>query len=67
MLIKIIILVIMLAIAISLGSALFYLLKRKEAGSNVAKALTLRIGFSLALFILLLIAFAMGWIKPHGV
>lgn len=67
MVMKVIIIAMMLAIVGSLGSALFYLLKVKDTGANMAKALTLRIGFSLFLFVLLLIAFMMGWIKPHGI
>ena len=67
MLMKVIIVLMMLAIVASLGSALFYLLKTKDTGANMAKALSYRIGFSLLLFVLLLVAFAMGWLKPHGI
>ena len=66
MLMKVFILLIMLAILGSLASALVYLLKNKQSGTALVKALTYRIGFSVALFLLLLIAYAVGWIKPHG-
>ena len=66
---KIIIILFVLAILWSLGSGLFYLVREKDAkdSARVAKALTWRIGLSLLLFLLLFMAFALGWIKPHGV
>lgn len=67
MLMKAIIIMMMLGIVISLGSALFYLLNNQQTGSKMAKALTYRIGLSLTLFVLLLIAFGLGWVTPHGV
>lgn len=47
-----------------LGSSLYYLMKGGQ-GKPFVKALTLRVGLSLLLFVLLLFAYAMGWIKPH--
>jgi hypothetical protein len=66
MMIKIVIMLFMLVILVSLGSALFYLLREQDS-KKMAKALTLRIGLSLGLFILLLVAFAFGWITPHAI
>lgn len=58
-----------IAIIISLGSALFNLVKNPDGTENnkTAKALTVRIGLSLLLFILIFIAFASGLIQPHGI
>lgn len=67
MLVKMIVLLFILFILYSLGSGLFFLVRDKSRTDRVAKALTWRIGLSLLLFILLFIAFALGWIKPHGV
>ncbi|MBD9363216.1 twin transmembrane helix small protein [Methylomonas fluvii] len=69
MLIKTLTIVAFLAIVISLGSALFHIVKHKEDSDSAktAKALTVRIGLSLALFILLFIAYASGLIQPHGI
>ncbi len=69
MLVKIIIVLFLLIIVYSLGSALYYLTheRNEEDADRVVKALTWRIGLSLLLFILLFAAYAMGWIKPHGV
>lgn len=67
MVFKIIIVIFFIAIVLSLGSALYYLIAQKDKHEEMAKVLTLRIGLSLTLFILLMIAFGMGWIHPHGV
>ena len=65
-LVKIVILIALLVIMGSLGSALYYLLKDRERSPRTVKALTTRIGVSLGLFVLLIAAFASGLIKPHG-
>ncbi|CDZ77515.1 hypothetical protein BN59_01798 [Legionella massiliensis] len=67
MLFKAIIIVVMLIILFALGSSLFYLVKDEGKTTRTVKALTWRIGLSLALFLLLFLAFSMGWIKPHSV
>ena len=66
-LVNLVIYLFMIAIVISLGSALYSLLYNGEHSERTVKALTIRIGLSLILFILLFVAFAMGWITPHGV
>ncbi len=66
MLEKIFIITVMIAILFSLGSGLFFLVKDGGKGQRLVKALTIRIGLSLTLFILMIIAFAMGWIHPHS-
>lgn len=69
MTLKLVAIVIFLAILTSLGTALFHLVRRGEqqASAKTAKALTFRIGLSLLLFILLVIALAGGWLKPSGI
>jgi hypothetical protein len=62
MLTKIVILLMLGLILASLFSALFYMMKDKGKGERTAKALTLRISLSIALFILLLIGFKLGLI-----
>lgn len=64
---KLVVLALLAAIILSLGSGLVYLYKDQGQSRRLVKALTLRIGFSLALFLLLFLAWAMGWIQPHGV
>lgn len=64
---KIIIILVFLTIIVSLGTALFHLIKNKASSKKTVKALTYRISISLALFILLSIALITGIIKPNGI
>ena len=66
---KIFAVLIFVAIVVSLGTALFHLVKAKdpEQSRKTAKALTFRIGLSLGLFILLVIALATGLLQPSGI
>ena len=64
---KLLVVVILIGILASLGSALFHLVHdRKGETKNMVRALTVRISLSVALFVLLFIAWAAGWIQPHG-
>lgn len=60
-----------LAIIASLGSALFFMLRDGSNGkvktSNMARALAFRVGFSIVLFLCILIAWKMGYIQPTGI
>lgn len=67
MLFKILAVVLLLTILFSLGMGLVYMMKDKGQSDRTVKALTFRIGLSVALFILFLIAAATGLISPHGV
>jgi hypothetical protein len=64
---KILVAVVFVLILVSLGSALFYLMRDKGTSSKTVQALTLRIGFSVALFIFLIIAHQLGWIETTGI
>lgn len=61
-----VILIVMLVILIALGSGLVFLVKDSNSTQRTVKALTWRIGLSLALFLFLFIAFRLGWITPHA-
>lgn len=50
----------------SLGSALVFLMKDKGKTNRTVHALALRVGFSVTLFVLLLVAYKLGWIEPTG-
>jgi membrane associated rhomboid family serine protease len=66
-LLRLLILGVLVAIVASLGSALFHLSRGSAADSrSLARALTIRIGLSLALFALLMLAWYFGLISPHG-
>jgi hypothetical protein len=56
-----------LAILASLGSALIFLMRDKGQSNRTVYALALRVGFSILLFALLLIAHRLGWIQPTGI
>ncbi len=66
---KIFFVIAFILIIVSLGSALFHLVRHKDQEHSVktAKALTFRISLSLVLFILMYIAYATGMIKPEGI
>jgi formate/nitrite transporter FocA (FNT family) len=53
-------------ILVSLGRALYYLSSSKtDDGGKMVKALAWRIGLSMALFLLLILAYYQGWIEPQ--
>ncbi len=62
-----IILIFFIFIIYSLASALYYMMKDGGDSKRMVKALTLRIGISILLFLFILFSFWMGWIKPAGV
>ena len=66
MLVKLIVLAMLAAILIALGSAVFAMLGANRGDQRMARALTWRVGLSVTLFLLLLASFATGLIKPHG-
>jgi len=57
----------MLGIVVSLGSALFHLMTDKGDSKKMVKVLTVRVGLSVGLFLLLMVAWAIGLIQPLGV
>lgn len=58
------------AILGSLATALFFMMKggSKEGAksSHMARALAFRVGFSIVLFICILVAYKLGYIQPKG-
>jgi hypothetical protein len=64
--IKILVIVVLFAIIGSLGSALYHLSSGKGDSRKMARALTVRVGLSVVLFILLMLAWYNGLITPHG-
>lgn len=51
----------------SLGSALFFLMKDKGKSDRTVKALAMRVCFSITLFLLVLLAYRLGYIQPTGI
>jgi hypothetical protein len=65
---KYLVVAMLVLILISLGKALFHLTSSKpQDGIKMVKALAWRIGLSVALFVLLIVAYYSGWIDPHHI
>jgi hypothetical protein len=72
---KILVVIAFMAIVLSLGSALFYMMRGSAPPAegeapkkgNMATALAFRVGFSIVLFICVLVSWKMGWIQPTGI
>jgi hypothetical protein len=65
--IKLLIVVLLVAIVVSLGSGLFHLVKDDGRSKRMVNALTVRIALSVMLFVLLFVAWKSGLIVPHGI
>jgi len=64
---KIIIVLFLVVIVGSLASALLYLVRDKGGSDRTVKALTVRIGLSVALFVLLMLGYYFGLIPQQGI
>ncbi len=64
---KILVAIAFILIIGSLASALVFLMKDKGKSNRTVHALALRVGFSVTLFILILIAYKLGLIQPTGI
>jgi hypothetical protein len=67
MIIKYLIVAVLIAIVISLGSGLYFLLTDKGGSKRMLNSLTVRIGLSVVLFVLLFIAWYFQLLSPHPV
>lgn len=63
---KIVILLFLLVIVGSLGSALFYLVRDKGSSTRTVKSLSIRVGLSVTLFVMLMLAYYFGLIPQQG-
>lgn len=63
---KIVVVGLLIAVVVSLGSALFHLVTDKGDSRKMVRALSVRIGLSIALFILIMIGWKLGLVTPHG-
>lgn len=64
--IKILVIATLIAIVVSLGQALFSMTSGPSDSKRMVQALTVRVGLSVGLFILLLIGWQLGLVSPHG-
>ena len=61
-----------IAVLGALGSAGVFMLRKGQANADrrsktMARALAIRVGLSVALFLLILLSWFMGWVKPGGI
>jgi hypothetical protein len=63
---KLVVVALLLSIIASLFSGLFFLYRDRGNSRRTLKALTLRVGLSIGLFVLLLIAFRIGLIAGYN-
>ena len=64
--VKLLVIAVLIAIVASLGTALYHLATGHGDSGKMVRSLTLRVALSVALFLLLMIAWRLGWIHPHG-
>lgn len=64
--VKIIVLLLIVLILISLASGLYYLVRDRGSSERTVKALTWRVGLSVALFVLLIAGYYLGFIPKTG-
>jgi len=62
----VLIVVMFLLIILSMGVSLVFLLRDRDGTHNLAVALTWRVGLSIALFLAVLGAHALGWLPSTG-
>ena len=68
-----VIVIALLGVLAALASAGVFMLRKRDASSTpaeadkrMARALAVRVGLSVALFLLILLAWKLGWIVPKG-
>ena len=64
---RIVVLIAFVLILGSLFSGLYFVMKDKGKSNRAVNALTFRIGFSILLFLFILLSYRMGWIHPTGI
>ncbi len=55
----------LLMIVASLGSAIFFMMRDRSGSTRMAKALAIRVGLTVALFLALMAGYYFGWIPDR--
>ena len=63
---KLVVLILLVAVLISLGSGLFFLVRDEKGSPRMLKALKIRVALSILLILFLLVSFQFGWITPQN-
>ena len=64
--VKILILIVIALILLSLGLSAYYLVRDGTQGNKVVSSLTFRVVLSVLLFILLIVGYYTGSLRPHA-
>ncbi len=64
---KIVIAIAFFLIIASLASAMVFLIRDRGRTRNTVRALAMRVGLSVALFVFILVANQLGWVQSTGV
>lgn len=56
---------VLLMIVASLGSAIYFMMRDRSGSTRMVKALAIRVGLSVALFVLLMAGYALGWFRDR--
>ena len=68
---KIVMVLMLVAVLAALASAGVFMLKkgddRRSRDQRMARALAVRVGLSVALFLFVMLSWYMGWVKPGGI
>jgi hypothetical protein len=64
---KLLIIAVLVVIVWNLGAGLYYMIVDKGTTDRTVRALSWRIGISVALILLVCAGIYTGWIKPHGI
>jgi hypothetical protein len=68
---KIVMVLMLVAGLVALASAGVFMLRKDpdgdDRGRHMARALAVRVGLSVALFLFILLSWAMGWVHPTGI
>lgn len=65
--IRLAVIVVLVAIIVSLGVALYHLATDRGESKKLVNSLTVRIVLSVVLFLLLMLAWRFGLVRPHGI
>ena len=63
---RIVIILFIVAIIASMGSALYYMVSDRSGGNRMLRALALRVGLSITLFLMLMASFYFGFIPGRN-
>jgi hypothetical protein len=63
---RIVVIAFLAVIVLSLGSAMFYLIRDKGKSDRTVKALTVRVALSVTLFVLLMLGYYFGLVPKSG-